>query len=129
MQTYDALAKLQQSDPRLRIHAISTATHVNMAEIKQLTTYLYDRCPQMDHHNLAIIRGDRKNPTLQGPQTPGVRRPLSVHPPSLGATRAGALRRHGRTDVAVGESGDGQGGTSGRSVPCGTHLGGGLREW
>jgi MoaA/NifB/PqqE/SkfB family radical SAM enzyme len=67
METYDALAEIQKRDPRLRIHCISTATDVNMDEIKQLTTYLYDRCPQMDHHNLAIIRGDRKNPTLKGP--------------------------------------------------------------
>jgi MoaA/NifB/PqqE/SkfB family radical SAM enzyme len=67
METYDALAKLQESDKRLRIHAISTATHVNMDEIRRLTTYLFDRCPSMDHHNLALIRGDRKNPSLQGP--------------------------------------------------------------
>jgi MoaA/NifB/PqqE/SkfB family radical SAM enzyme len=67
METYDALAELQKEDSRLQIHAISTATHINMAEIKQLTTYLYDRCPKMMHHNLAIIRGDRKDPTLQGP--------------------------------------------------------------
>ena len=67
METYDALAEIQKRDPRLRIHCISTATDVNMGEIKELTTFLYDRCPQMDHHNLAIIRGDRKNPTLQGP--------------------------------------------------------------
>jgi MoaA/NifB/PqqE/SkfB family radical SAM enzyme len=67
MQTYDALAQLQQSDPRLRIHSNSTATDVNMEEIRRLTTYLFDRCPKMDHHNLALIRGDRKNPSLQGP--------------------------------------------------------------
>jgi MoaA/NifB/PqqE/SkfB family radical SAM enzyme len=67
METYDALAALQNEDPRLQIHAISTATEWNMGEIKQLTTFLYDRCPQMTHHNLAIIRGDRKNPTLKGP--------------------------------------------------------------
>jgi MoaA/NifB/PqqE/SkfB family radical SAM enzyme len=67
MQTYDALAKLQESDPRLRIHSVSTATDVNMDEIRRLTSYLYDRCPKMDHHNLALIRGDRKNPSLQGP--------------------------------------------------------------
>ena len=67
MQTYEALAKLQESDPRLRIHANSTATDVNMNEIRRLTTYLFDRCPKMDHHNLALIRGDRKNPSLQGP--------------------------------------------------------------
>jgi len=68
MRTYDALVELQKEDPRLRIHCISTATDVNMEEIRKLTTYLYERCPQMDHHNLAIIRGDRKNPTLQGPK-------------------------------------------------------------
>jgi MoaA/NifB/PqqE/SkfB family radical SAM enzyme len=67
MQTYEALAKLQESDPRLRIHSISTATGVNMDEIRRLTSYLFERCPKMDHHNLALIRGDRKNPSLQGP--------------------------------------------------------------
>jgi MoaA/NifB/PqqE/SkfB family radical SAM enzyme len=67
METYDALAALQREDPRLQIHAISTATEVNMREIRLLTTFLYDRCPQMMHHNLAIVRGDRKNPTLKGP--------------------------------------------------------------
>jgi MoaA/NifB/PqqE/SkfB family radical SAM enzyme len=67
MATYDALAELQQKDPRLRIHAISTATDVNVDEIRKLTEYLYTRCPQMDHHNLALIRGDRKNPALKLP--------------------------------------------------------------
>jgi len=67
MATYDALVELQKSDPRLRIHAISTATDVNVEQIRKLTTYLYDRCPKMDHHNLAIIRGDRKNPALKTP--------------------------------------------------------------
>jgi MoaA/NifB/PqqE/SkfB family radical SAM enzyme len=67
MQTYDALTEIQKRDPRLRIHSISTATSVNIHEIQRLTTYLYDRCPDMDHHNLAIIRGDRKNPSLLAP--------------------------------------------------------------
>jgi AdoMet-dependent heme synthase len=67
METYDALAALQREDPRLQIHAISVATEKNMGEIRRLTTFLFDRCPQMMHHNLAIIRGERKNPTLQGP--------------------------------------------------------------
>jgi len=67
METYDALVELQARDARLRIHAISTATDVNIDEIRQLTTYLFDRCPRMDHHNLAIIRGDRKNPALRAP--------------------------------------------------------------
>lgn len=74
MQTYEALAKLQESDPRLRIHSISTATDVNMDEIRRLTSYLFDRCPKMDHHNLALIRGDRKNPSLQGPSLEQYRR-------------------------------------------------------
>lgn len=67
METYEALAEIQREDPRLRIHSISTATDGNIGEIRRLTTYLYERCPQMDHHNLAIIRGDRKNPNLAGP--------------------------------------------------------------
>lgn len=74
MRTYDALAKLQQQDARLRIHCISTATSSNLGEIRELTGYLRDRCPQMDHHNLAIIRGDRKNPSLEGPTLDEYRR-------------------------------------------------------
>ncbi|HEX9367544.1 MAG TPA: radical SAM protein [Vicinamibacterales bacterium] len=67
MATYDALAELQRREPRLRLHAISTATGENLDEIRRLTTYLYERCPAMDHHNLALIRGERKNPSLHGP--------------------------------------------------------------
>ena len=67
IETYEALAELQASEPRLRIHSISTVTSENLQEIKQLTTYLYERFPAMDHHNLALIRGDRKNPALLAP--------------------------------------------------------------
>lgn len=67
METYDALAELQLTEPRLKIHCISTATDVNIAQIRELTAFLYKRCPKMEHHNLAIIRGDRKNPSLAGP--------------------------------------------------------------
>lgn len=67
METYDALAELQKREPRLRIHSISTATATNMDQIRQLTAYLAERCPAMEHHNLALIRGDRKNPSLEGP--------------------------------------------------------------
>jgi len=67
MQSYDALARLQEREPRLRLHAISTATNVNVEEIRRLTSFLYERCPRMDHHNLAVIRGDRKNPALLCP--------------------------------------------------------------
>jgi len=68
METYDALVDLQREDPRVQIHSISTATADNIEEIQRLTTFLYERCPKMSHHNLALIRGDRKNPSLQGPQ-------------------------------------------------------------
>jgi len=64
LETYEALAELQARDPRIRIHSISTVTSENLDEIKRLTTYLYERCPKMDHHNLALIRGERKNPSL-----------------------------------------------------------------
>jgi len=67
LETYDLLVEMQRSDPRLRIHAISTATHENLGEIRALTDFLYDRCPAMDHHNLAVIRGDRKDPNLLAP--------------------------------------------------------------
>lgn len=67
IETYDALAELQSTEPRLRIHSISTVTSENVDEIKRLTTYLYERFPAMDHHNLALIRGDRKNPALLAP--------------------------------------------------------------
>lgn len=67
METYDMLVELQKEDPRLRIHSISTATNQNMGEIWELTDYLHNRCPKMDHHNLAIIRGDRKDPALLTP--------------------------------------------------------------
>lgn len=67
METYDMCAELQKEDPRLRIHSISTVTNQNIDEIWKLTDYLYERCPAMDHHNIALIRGDRKDPSLLTP--------------------------------------------------------------
>lgn len=67
METHDRLAGIQRDDPRLRIHAISTATSENIGELAALTRLLYERCPAMDHHNLAMIRGDRKNEALLAP--------------------------------------------------------------
>lgn len=68
METYEMLARLNAEDPRFRIHSNTVAMSENMDEIWQLTEYLHDNCPKIEHHNLAIIRGDRKNPSLQGPQ-------------------------------------------------------------
>ena len=67
METYDMLAEMRKEEPRLQIHANTVAMSENMDEIRELTQYLHDRCPSMEHHNLAVIRGDRKNPSLQGP--------------------------------------------------------------
>ncbi len=67
METYQMLEALQKEDGRLRIHSNTVAMAENMDEIWQLTEHLHDNCPAMEHHNLAIIRGDRKNPSLQGP--------------------------------------------------------------
>jgi pyruvate-formate lyase-activating enzyme len=78
MATYDALAELQKQDPRLRIHSISTATEVNMDEIRRLTAYLFERCPAMDHHNLAMIRGDRKTPRSTVPTSSSTRSSTSL---------------------------------------------------
>lgn len=68
METYDALAELQSRDARLRIHATSTAHSENIDELRQLTRYLLERCPRMDHHNLDTLRGDSKNPELSVPE-------------------------------------------------------------
>ncbi len=67
METYDMLARLQREDARLHIHCNTVAMNTNMDEIWRLTEYLHERCPQMEHHNLAVIRGDRKNASLTGP--------------------------------------------------------------
>lgn len=67
LETYEMLVELQKEDPRIRVQSNIVATNENMEELDQLTDYLYERCPGMDHINLAVIRGDRKNPSLKGP--------------------------------------------------------------
>ncbi|WP_411281025.1 radical SAM protein [Gemmatimonas sp.] len=67
METYEMLVTLQAEDPRLRIHSNTVAMSENMEEIRQLAVHLHERCPKMEHQNLAVIRGDRKNPSLTGP--------------------------------------------------------------
>ncbi len=67
METYEMLAALQKEEPRLRIHVNTVAMSENMEEIHRLTEYIHQRCPAVEHQNLAVIRGDRKNPTLTGP--------------------------------------------------------------
>jgi sulfatase maturation enzyme AslB (radical SAM superfamily) len=67
METYEMLAEMQKIEPRLSIHANTVAMSENMDECWRLTEYLRERCPAMEHNNLAIIRGDRRNPSLRGP--------------------------------------------------------------
>lgn len=67
METYAMLTKLQDEDPRLRIHVNTVAMGQNIGEAWRLTEYIYENCPRIEHHNLAVIRGDRKNPSLTGP--------------------------------------------------------------
>lgn len=67
LETYDMLVTLQSRDPRLQIHAITTATADNIGEIVQLSEFLYERCPQMSRHNIALLRGERKRATILGP--------------------------------------------------------------
>jgi MoaA/NifB/PqqE/SkfB family radical SAM enzyme len=67
MATYEMLVRLQDEDPRVRIHANTVAMSENMNEIRELAAHLHARCPRMEHQNLAVIRGDRKNPSLTGP--------------------------------------------------------------
>ncbi len=67
METYAMLVKLQDEDPRLRIHVNTVAMSENIGEIWRLTEYIHENCPRVEHQNLAVIRGDRKNPSLTGP--------------------------------------------------------------
>jgi MoaA/NifB/PqqE/SkfB family radical SAM enzyme len=67
MKTYEALVELQLSDKRLRIHAISTATGSNMEEIRNLSEYLFHNRPGIDHHSVALIRGDWANKDIARP--------------------------------------------------------------
>ncbi len=68
MQSYDVAAALQQQDPRIRVHATSVSTSENLEELRLLSHFLFDRCPRMDHHHVASIRGDRKDPGLVEPR-------------------------------------------------------------
>jgi MoaA/NifB/PqqE/SkfB family radical SAM enzyme len=71
METYEALTEIQKSDSRLRIHAITTVSSANAEDARRLTAYLYERCEQMDHHNLVLIRGERKDESLVLPALDG----------------------------------------------------------
>jgi len=71
METYDVLHALQKMDPRVRIHSASTVNSENINEVMELTRYLYDRCSAMDHHNIAMLHGNQRNPLLNPPSLEG----------------------------------------------------------
>ena len=68
LETYKMAVRLQQEDPRVRVHANVVATHENIDQLFELSDYLYERCPALEHLNLSIIRGERKNPSLIRPK-------------------------------------------------------------
>lgn len=78
MESYKMLKELQKKDERLRIHSISTVTSENVAEIAELTEFLYKQCPSIDHHGISIMRGDWKNKRLLTPEIEAYRN-LSNH--------------------------------------------------
>lgn len=68
IQTYYALAAVQRRDARLRLRVVSTATRENLDEIERLSSYLYQRCPQLDRHALTLLQGERRRSTLRAPE-------------------------------------------------------------
>ncbi len=66
METYAMLVQLQDETPAART-VTPVAMSENIGEVWRLTEYMHDNYPRVEHHNLAVIRGDRKNPSLTGP--------------------------------------------------------------
>ena len=67
MASIDALAGIRRRDARLRIHVVSTATAANVDEIERLSRFLFERCPAVEHHDLALLRGESRSPDLAPP--------------------------------------------------------------
>ena len=92
MRTYDVLAALQAEDPRVRIHTTSVSTSANLESLRELTDFLFARCPRMDHHHVAAIRGARKDAALIEPDA-DAHQALWLHIQRLWAPRS--TRRFG----------------------------------
>jgi len=67
METYDALVPIRKKDRRFEIHSASTVNAENLEDVRTLTNYLFERCPEMEHHNIALLRGDPRNPKMREP--------------------------------------------------------------
>ena len=72
MDIYDALGKLQISDARLRIYAVSTVTNDSIDEVRKLTNFLYRRCPQMESPQRCHNSGRSKKSILTGTAAEGI---------------------------------------------------------
>jgi organic radical activating enzyme len=92
MKTYDALADLQAQDPRLRIHAPSTATSVNISGITQ-------RDQALD--NVSIPTLPPNGPSQLGQHTARPQRPVPVDAKPAGLSTAVRVHR-----AAVAAEGD-----------------------
>ena len=129
MKTYEMLARLQDEDPRLRIHVNTVAMSENIGEAWRLTEYMHDNYPRVEHHNLAVIRGDRKNPSLTGPALEQYKR-LYDHIREVWKDREegrfGSLRR---THAPVREGQDHRGRVAVCAVQGGRIVGSHLRQW
>jgi radical SAM protein with 4Fe4S-binding SPASM domain len=68
IQTYYGLAALARRDARVRLSVVSVVTRDNVDEIERLSRYLYDRCPQLERHQLRLLSGERRRPTLRAPE-------------------------------------------------------------
>ncbi len=67
MASYAALERIQERDARLRIHAVSTATKDNIEDLGRLSEQLFERCPRIDRHGVAMLEGDRRSAELLSP--------------------------------------------------------------
>jgi AdoMet-dependent heme synthase len=88
--TYDALVELKRREPRLQIDAVSTVTNENVDDLRRLTTFLFERCPEMARHHLALLRGERKRASLAAPDLASYRS-LVDYSRRLWSSRSSAL--------------------------------------
>jgi MoaA/NifB/PqqE/SkfB family radical SAM enzyme len=68
IQSYYGLAAIQRRDPRLRLRVASIALSDNLEEIERLSSYLYERCPQLERHSVTRLRGEHRSLQLRSPE-------------------------------------------------------------
>jgi MoaA/NifB/PqqE/SkfB family radical SAM enzyme len=68
IQSYYGLAALQRRDARLRLRVSSIAMSDNLDEIERLSSYLYERCPQLERHSVTRLRAECSSLSLRPPE-------------------------------------------------------------